>query len=259
MTRELRKSLLAKGVGASSGFRWRGVEVSRLEGFTDAVFAFAVTLLVVSLEVPRTYTELAAAMRGFFAFAICFALLFQTWHEHYVYFRRYGIQDTFVVVMTVILIFVVLFYVYPLKFLFTLLTNQLLGFPSGTHRPDGTWEPAIQDAQWPSLMLIFGAGYIAVSAVFLLLYHHAWRRRGELDLNAREILDTQESIAAAVINGSVGVISVLIAAIGGVRYTSWAGFAYFLNGPLHAARGFIAGARRRRIDAQVESPNGATL
>src|SRR6185295_15468071 len=113
MTRELRQSLVAKGVGAASGFRWRGTEVSRLEGFTDAGFAFAVTRLVV-------------AMRGFFAFAICFALLFQLWHEHYVFFRRYGIQDAFVVVMTVILIFVVLFYVYPLKFLFTLLTNQLL-------------------------------------------------------------------------------------------------------------------------------------
>jgi hypothetical protein len=51
-------------------FRWRGGEITRLESFTDAVFAFAVTLPAVSLEVPRTFEELLVAMNGFFRFAI---------------------------------------------------------------------------------------------------------------------------------------------------------------------------------------------
>jgi len=48
LTRALRRKLLETGAGASAGFRWRGDEITRLEGFTDAVLAFAVTLLAVA-------------------------------------------------------------------------------------------------------------------------------------------------------------------------------------------------------------------
>jgi Endosomal/lysosomal potassium channel TMEM175 len=72
---------LARRQGGEEDFRWRGEDVSRIEAFTDAVFAFAVTLLVVSLEVPRTFEELLVAMRSFFAFAICFALVLLVWNE----------------------------------------------------------------------------------------------------------------------------------------------------------------------------------
>jgi uncharacterized membrane protein len=71
----LRGRLARRRVGEEEGFSWRGEDVSRIEGFSDAVFGFAVTLLVVSLEVPNTFDELLATMRGFFAFAICFWLL----------------------------------------------------------------------------------------------------------------------------------------------------------------------------------------
>jgi uncharacterized membrane protein len=67
-------------------FNWRGHESTRLEVFSDAVFAFAVTLLVVSLEVPRTFQELMASMRGFLAFGACFAILINLWYHHYRFF-----------------------------------------------------------------------------------------------------------------------------------------------------------------------------
>src|ERR1051326_6106757 len=115
------------GIGVEKDFRWRAGEITRLEGFSDAVFAFAVTLLVVSLEVPHTFDELLDAMRGFAAFALCFAMLSQVWFHHYRYFRRYGLQDTFTVALNSVLLFVVLFYVYPLKFVFTTLVGEVTG------------------------------------------------------------------------------------------------------------------------------------
>src|ERR1044071_6957795 len=123
----LREAAHEKQFGWEENFRWRAGEITRLEGFSDAVFAFAVTLLVVSLEVPHTFEELLDAMRGFAAFAICFAMLAQVWFHHYRYFRRYGLQDTFTVALNSVLLFVVLFYVYPLKFVFTMLVGQLTG------------------------------------------------------------------------------------------------------------------------------------
>src|ERR671928_540454 len=135
----VREGLARRGVG-EEGFRWRGEDVSRIEGFSDAVFGFAVTLLVVSLEVPNTFDELLATMRGFFAFAICFGMFYQVWYDHYKFFRRYGLDDNFTIHLSALLLFVVLFYIYPLKFLFSALMDQLLGFSTQVGSSSGVVE-----------------------------------------------------------------------------------------------------------------------
>jgi uncharacterized membrane protein len=124
----LRESLSKREAEVQNGFRLRGLgEVSRVEALSDGVFAFAITLLVVSLEVPRTFDELLVTMRGFLAFAVTFAMLFHVWLVQYKFFRRYGLNDNVTIWLTALLLFVVLFYVYPLKFVWTFITNALLG------------------------------------------------------------------------------------------------------------------------------------
>ena len=67
--------------------------MSRIEGLSDAVFGFVITLLVVSLEVPRTSTAMLDTLRGVPIFALTFTVLLAIWHAQYVFFRRYGLDD----------------------------------------------------------------------------------------------------------------------------------------------------------------------
>src|SRR5712691_4462845 len=143
----IRERLVEKEIGQRAEFRWRSHDISRIEGLSDAVFAFAVTLLVVSLEVPKTFTELAAAMRGFGAFAISFTLLFMIWFNQYKFFRRYGLQDTISVCLNAVLLFVVLFYVYPLKFLFSYLMNVFTGGRGEVRLANGNIEAMVEGNQ----------------------------------------------------------------------------------------------------------------
>ncbi len=97
-------------------FRRRGKDVSRIEGFSDAVFAFALTLLVVSLEVPKTFDELLATLSGFLPFALSFAIFIFLWYQHYAFFRRYALQDGLTILLNSALLLVVLFFVFPSSF-----------------------------------------------------------------------------------------------------------------------------------------------
>jgi uncharacterized membrane protein len=245
----LREKLAA--IHHEKDFRWRGAEIARIEGLSDAVFAFAVTLLVVSLEVPKTFNELRLIIRGFFPFAICFALLMQVWHEQYRYFRRYNLQDAASTVLNCILLFLVLFYVYPLKFLFTLLVSAWMGFGTQVELPGGRLEPMIEQHQIPQLMAIFSGGYLAVSCIFILLFWHALRMRGKLELNASEVFDTRVSIGAAAINAFTSAASLMVALLAAPEIAGRATILY----PILLAPGFtifysVMGSRKRRLTVE---------
>jgi uncharacterized membrane protein len=68
-------------------------EFARVVNLSDAVFAIAMTLLALTLDVPDVPSgELAAALRAevphLGVYALAFALIASQWHEHHKLFRR---------------------------------------------------------------------------------------------------------------------------------------------------------------------------
>jgi len=248
----IRETLMERGVGDPHKFRWRSHEITRIEGLSDAVFGFAVTLLVVSLEVPKTYAELMEAMRGFGAFAICFTLLIVVWFNQYKFFRRYGLQDNLTVVLNLALLFVVLFYVYPLKFVFSFLISEFTGHGAHVRLPNGTIEAMVENSdQVATLMLIFGLGYVAVFGLFALLFLRAYRKRDQLGLNELERFDTRTDIQESALNASIGLVSIIFAIFAGRRAASLSGMTYMLCPIVMTVNGTLMGKRRRKIEQSL--------
>ncbi len=227
-----------RGLLPEKYFRWRGGEITRLEAFCDVVFGFALTLLVVSLEVPRNYAELMAAVRGFVPFAVCFAQLVMIWRAHYIFSRRYGLEDTYTMVLNVTLLFVVLFYVYPLKFVFTTLFLELIGSFVPT---------SLTEVQASVVMRIYAVGFTSVFTLFLLMYAHAYKLRRELELNPVETQETRNAIQENCLMSLISVLAFFLA----FRHPGWSGWSYVLIGPALTIHGAIFGKKVRMLAQQT--------
>jgi uncharacterized membrane protein len=227
-----------RGVVPERYFRWRWGEITRLEAFCDVVFGFAITLLVVSLEAPHTYGELMAGMRGFIPFALCFTQLVLIWRVHYKFSRRFGLEDSYTVFLNLVLLFLVLFFVYPLKSVSTRVFSQLTGsdIAQGVGRSEAS-----------SLMRIYAAGFMAVFTLFALMYVHAYRLRNAPGLSPGEALETRFAIQENAIMVAVGTISLALA----FEYPWLAGWSYFVLGPALGIHGSVFGKPVRVLAAKL--------
>lgn len=217
-------------------FRYRAHEVSRLEAFSDVIFGFALSLIVISLEVPKTYDELMETMRGLLPFAFCFLIFISLWFEHHEFFRRYALQDKTTAFLNIALLFVILFYVYPLKFMFVLMAKGITGEHVRVSLP-----------QARTLFTIYGVGFAAVNWLLATMYWHASRQSDALQLNAVERIDTRESIYDNFWTGAFGIFSIVLA------YTAiqFAGPVYFLLAIPKTAVPWIMGVKRKKLEVEL--------
>jgi len=217
----------------------RGHEASRIEGFSDAVFGFALTLLVASVEVPPDFEALKRTLRGFLPFALTFALISWIWYLHYAFFRQFGLQDRLTIVLNCVLLFVVLFFVYPLK----VVANNLVPLITGIGE---TGFGNLTESDNRFLMVSYSSGVVAVFLVFFLLNCNAYRQRRALELAPEDVYDIGTALRGHGASTALGLTSILLAVTLPMAYFGWSGLIYALEGPLQATNGWVRGSRRER-------------
>jgi hypothetical protein len=219
--------------------------ISRLEEFSDAVFGFALTLLVITATVPRSYDELIRLLQGIPAFACCFALLVWIWHEHDSFFERYPLQDGPTIVLNSALLFVVLLYIYPLKFMFDSFMFEVFRLQSSVDLA------RMNLGQLASASVIYGFGFFLLSVLFALLYLHAHRRRDRLGLGPMEVFDTRLLAGHHFVSAAVGLFAMLFALVAPTTLAFLSPSSFALMGPGHWAYGLWAERRRRAFAATL--------
>ena len=238
-------------------FRWRGGNVSRLEGLCDAVFALALTLLVVRLDVPRSYGEVQYSLMRAPVYLACFSFMVWIWYCHYQYHRRYGLEGALAVAMDAALVFVVLLFALPLRFFADLLFSMayhgdvLQRSPDGSVvlGPDGMGLRMIDLSVRTGLMGAYAVGFSLIFTLFALLTLRAWRLRAELELDPVEELVTKNTLCAHTISAILGVVILLVAYFAG-RFSDLAGYLFCLMGPIHGTLGVFQGRAVRRLAQQ---------
>lgn len=158
--------------------------MTRIETFVDAAFAFAFTMLVISIDaIPQSPEELLIAARDIPAFLLSATIIGSIWLAHSTWSRTFGLQDSRTIYLSLALVMLVLIFVYPIK----LMVQSTVSFLSGERLGadifnNGGWSAtAVSD-----LFVFFGIGLIALSFIIICLYHNALRHSDNLVLTSYE-------------------------------------------------------------------------
>lgn len=221
----------------------RGKESSRLEQLSDCIFALAITMSLFSTVPPKNFQDLMLFISDLVPFGISILAVIWIWYGHYQFFMRFGLRDMRIIALNTFLMVIVLFFVYPLKFLstwlvkyFTLLFKGLVIDSAYFKEMSTMAREMIPWQNMPELMITYDIGFLAIFGCFVLMYRHVLKKSKELQLSALEE-HTARSIAAHYSGvASVALLSLLIALFG--YATDWqfaglfAGVIYFLIGPI---------------------------
>lgn len=229
------------------GFRWRGeADVSRLESFTDGVFAIVLALVFLRSEPPLSFADLDAAMRSMVPALPAFAILCYLWFEHWLFSRRFNLRDPWVAFLNLALLFLVLVYAYPLKTLFTWMYVFMVG-PIGELTPEVVQEGFRDFGGMPWMFTYYSSGYLLIFLVYVLLYRRAWKEREAMQLNAFEKYEVRASLVRFWFQILVAAASITFALTGLGEHNGLPGWCYMVLGPGMGILGWLQARRGAEI------------
>jgi len=185
---------------------------NRVEAFSDGVFAFAATLMVVTLDMDDSLWLTGAKAINFISFGASFFVLVMLWKIHYNFFRRNSYIDNWIIAFNSVLLFVVLYYVFPLKSLI----NSWIGLQK------------ITADDLASLFVMYGFGFAMIFLCYALMYYRAYRKTRSLQTSIDLLFYAQHFsiyVLVAILSIILGVLKV------GINFGA-PGFFYGLLGPL---------------------------
>lgn len=217
----------------SDGFRQRGTQVTRLETFVDAAFAFSLTLLVISFnDLPDTVAELRVALRRVPTFVLCFVMLAMFWAAHNRWSRRFGLEDARAMLLSLAFVLVVLVYVYPLR----MVISSFLSMLSGGWLPNELgFDPQhpVLDAQ--TAFVVYSLGFGLLSWIMWRLNVHAIKQPHPVPLDEMERYQAQSDIGSHRILTATAVLSLLastVVLVFDLQAGPWVGMAMWVYAPL---------------------------
>lgn len=181
----------------------------RYDNFTDAAFAFAVTLLVIGgTGAPANFGQLVRALGEIPAFAIGFGIIVLFWLGHVRWRRLRGEGDKRSIWLTLLLVFLVLIYVQPLRAMASAAGVFFTGQGSGFR------------GDLAGMFAVYGTGFVAMSLTMAGLFSEALRNPG---LAAAGRAEARGERVIWSILALTGFASILIST---TRYGQWAAMLY---------------------------------
>lgn len=231
------------------GFRQRGAEMTRIEVFVDAAFAFAVTMLVISFDhIPETYEEIIEAIKGIPAFVLAVVQLVWIWYVHAKWSKRYGLEDGVTVTLSAALLIVMLVYIYPLRIMF----EGMFYWMSNGYFPSGFQMNSYD--QLAAMFIFMSIGFFAFCVIFVLMYRYANKLQGPLKLSAYELWESRTTEIQWMGIASTGLITIVLALGLPDELIPFSGFSFAL---ISAWSPWIRARRYRQMKAAGIEPHPA--